>query len=121
MAPAGRACLARSGGRPMTFIPTTITAELMEHADGRPVAYIDATGIAVFACQQPDGTYVIDICTRDDTAGGRLRLFSPRHQLRNGPDPGLNHRPQGSLAIASGPFHCPAAHPVALPPGADAA
>ena len=42
----------------MTLIPATITAELLEHADGRPVAYIDATGIAVFACQQPDGTYV---------------------------------------------------------------
>ena len=59
----------------MIFIPVTITAELLEHADGRPVAYIDATGITVFACQQPDGTYVIDICTRDDTATGRLRLF----------------------------------------------
>ena len=59
----------------MTFIPSTITAELFEHADGRHVAYIDATGIAVFACQQPDGTYVIDICTRDDTTDGRLRLF----------------------------------------------
>jgi hypothetical protein len=59
----------------MTFIPSTITAELFEHADGRHVAYIDATGIAVFACQQPDGTYVIDICTRDDSADGLLRLF----------------------------------------------
>jgi hypothetical protein len=59
----------------MTFIPATITAELLEHADGRPVAYIDATGIVVFACQQPDGTYVIDICTRDDTTDGRLRLL----------------------------------------------
>jgi hypothetical protein len=59
----------------MTRIPATITAELLEHADGRPVAYIDATGIAIFACQQPDGTYVIDICTRDDTADGRLRLL----------------------------------------------
>ena len=59
----------------MTRIPATITAELLEHADGRPVAYIDVTGIAVFACQQPDGTYVIDICTRDDTADGRLRLL----------------------------------------------
>jgi len=59
----------------MTFISATITAELLEHADGRPVAYIDATGVAVFASQQPDGTYVIDICTRDDTATGRLRLL----------------------------------------------
>ena len=59
----------------MTFIPATITAEVLEHADGRPVAYIDATAVAVFACQQPDGTYVIDICTREDTADGRLRLL----------------------------------------------
>jgi hypothetical protein len=59
----------------MTFIHATITAELLEHADGRPVAYIDATAVAVFACQQPDGTYVIHICTRDDTADGRLRLL----------------------------------------------
>ena len=27
----------------MTFIPAIITAEVLEHADGRPVAYIDAT------------------------------------------------------------------------------
>ncbi|HUZ52508.1 MAG TPA: hypothetical protein VMU94_08255 [Streptosporangiaceae bacterium] len=52
----------------------TITTELMEHADGWPVAYIDATAIIVFAYQEPDGTYVIDIHTRDDTACGRLRL-----------------------------------------------
>ena len=59
----------------MTFIPATITAELLEHADGGPVAYIDATGVAIFARQEHDGTYVIDICTRDDTADGRLRLL----------------------------------------------
>ena len=81
----------------MTFIPATITAELLEHADGRPVAYIDATGIAVFACQQPDGTYVIDICTRDDTADGRLRLLLdgqplPRHPRRRPGMPGQPHR-----------------------------
>jgi hypothetical protein len=69
----------------MTFIPVTITAELLEHADGRPVAYIDATGVAVFACQQPDGTYVIDICTRDDTAGGRLRLLLDGQPLLDTP------------------------------------
>ena len=54
----------------MTLIPATITTELLEHADGRPVAYIDATAVAVFAYQEPDGTYVIDICTRDDIADG---------------------------------------------------
>jgi hypothetical protein len=69
----------------MTFIPVTITAELLEHADGRPVAYIDATGVAVFACQQPDGTYVIDICTRDDTADGRLRLLLDGQPLLDTP------------------------------------
>ncbi len=69
----------------MTFIPATIAAELLEHADGRPVAYIDATGIAVFACQQPDGTYVVDICTRDDTADGRLRLFLDGQPLLDTP------------------------------------
>ena len=30
---------------------------------------------AVFAYQQPDGTYVIDICTREDITPGRLRLL----------------------------------------------
>lgn len=50
----------------MTSILTTITTELIEHADGRPVACVDATAVAVFAYQEPDGTYVIDIYTRDD-------------------------------------------------------
>jgi hypothetical protein len=69
----------------MTHVPATITAELLEHADGRPVAYIDATSVAVFACQQPDGTYVIDICTRDDTASGRLRLLLDGQPLLDTP------------------------------------
>jgi hypothetical protein len=59
----------------MTPIPATIATELMEHADGRPIAYIDATAVAIFAYQQPDGTYVVDICTRDELASGRLRLL----------------------------------------------
>jgi len=59
----------------MTPIPAIITTELMEHADGRPIAYIDATAVAIFAYQQPDGTYVVDICTRDELASGRLRLL----------------------------------------------
>jgi hypothetical protein len=50
----------------MIVIPVTITTELIEHADGRPVAYVDATSLAVFAYQKPDGSYVIDISTRDD-------------------------------------------------------
>ncbi|HCU97412.1 MAG TPA: hypothetical protein DHU96_33770 [Actinobacteria bacterium] len=54
---------------------TTITTELMEHADGRPVVYIGATTLAVFTYQQPDGTYVIDIHIRDDIPCGRLRLL----------------------------------------------
>jgi hypothetical protein len=52
----------------MAPVFTTITTELMEHTDGRPVAYIDATAVAVFAFHQPDGTHVVDIHTRDDTA-----------------------------------------------------
>jgi hypothetical protein len=99
----------------MTFIPVTITAELLQHADGRPVAYIDATGIAVFACQQPDGTYAIDICTRDDTADGRLRLLLDGHPLpgtsgsdREGPashttEPGTAG--DGSPGSGGGPPH----------------
>ena len=54
----------------MTLVPATITTELMEHADGRRIAYIDATAVAIFAYQQPNGTYVIDIRTRDDIHGG---------------------------------------------------
>jgi hypothetical protein len=54
---------------------TTITTELIEHADGRHVAYIDATSVVVFAYQQPDGGYAIEIHTRDDAACGRLRLL----------------------------------------------
>ncbi len=59
----------------MTVVSANITTELLAHADGRPIAYIDATAVAVFTYQQPDGTYVIDICTRDDIAPGQLRLF----------------------------------------------
>jgi hypothetical protein len=68
----------------MILIPATITAELLEHADGRPVAYIDATAVAVFAYQQPDGIFVIDICTRDHAICGRLCLL-----LDGEPLPGL--------------------------------
>jgi len=71
----------------MTLTSSTITTELLQHADGRPVAYVDATSIAVFICQQHDGTYVIDICTRDDR-GHRLRLL-----LDGEPLPALAHRP----------------------------
>ena len=59
----------------MALVPVNITTELLEHADGRPIAYIDATAVAIFAYQWPDGTYVIDICTREDIAPGRLRLL----------------------------------------------
>jgi hypothetical protein len=58
----------------MTLSPATITTELLEHADGRPVAYIDASAIAVFAYQQPDGSYVVEICTREDITDRRLHL-----------------------------------------------
>jgi hypothetical protein len=59
----------------MIWIPSTITTELIRHADGRPVAYIDATALAVFAYQHTDGSYVIDICTRDHIPAGHLRLL----------------------------------------------
>jgi hypothetical protein len=59
----------------MALVPANITAELLEHADGRPIAYIDATTVAIFAYQQPDGIYVVDISTRDDIAPGQLCLF----------------------------------------------
>jgi hypothetical protein len=59
----------------MSVIPATITAELLEHADGRPIAYIDATGLAVFAYQHPDGSYIIDIYTRDDITSRQLHLL----------------------------------------------
>lgn len=59
----------------MACILSAITTELIRHADGRPVAYIHATAIAVFACQQPDGSYVIDTCTRQHIPAGQLRLL----------------------------------------------
>ena len=69
----------------MTMIPTTITAELIRHADGRAIAYIDATAVAVFTYQQPNGTYVIDIRTRDDIPRGRLRLLLDGQPLPDAP------------------------------------
>lgn len=69
----------------MTVIPTTITAELIRHADGRAIAYIDATAVAVFTYQQPDGTYVIDIRTRDDIERGQLRLLLDGQPLPDTP------------------------------------
>jgi hypothetical protein len=92
----------------MTFIPVTITAEVLEHADGWPVAYIDATGVAVFACQQPDGTYVIDICTRDATADGRLRLFLDGQPLPGTPG-GERERPASHAAEGFAGDRCPEA------------
>jgi hypothetical protein len=47
----------------MSPIPATITTELIEHADRRSVAYVDATAVAIFAYQEPDLTYIIEICT----------------------------------------------------------
>jgi hypothetical protein len=55
----------------MIRTPAVIRTELMEHTDGRPVAYIDATSMVVFSYQEPDGTYIVDICTRNDS-GDRL-------------------------------------------------
>jgi hypothetical protein len=77
----------------MAVVPASITTEMLEHADGRPVAYIDATAVAIFAYQRPDGTYVIDVCTREEIAPGRLRLFLDGGPLlRTSPLPRLRKR-----------------------------
>ena len=60
---------------PNVLQPVTITTELMEHADGRAIAYTDATNVVVFVYQEPDGTHVVDIHARDDAAGERLRVL----------------------------------------------
>lgn len=52
----------------MSPVPAVITAEVMRDAGGHPVAYIDATGIAVFTYQQRNGTYIVDINTRDPSS-----------------------------------------------------
>jgi hypothetical protein len=57
------------------IIPATITTVEMEHTDGRPAVYVDATGVAVVTYQEPDGTYVVEVLTRDDSAVGKLRLL----------------------------------------------
>jgi hypothetical protein len=59
----------------MNAAPATITTELIERADGRPVAYVDATAVTVFAYQNPDGTYVVEICTRDEIPLGQLGVL----------------------------------------------
>lgn len=51
----------------MAGIPATISTEILEEFSGRPVAYVDATGVVVFAYQRADGSFVIEICTRDDS------------------------------------------------------
>jgi hypothetical protein len=82
----------------MTANPSTITAELMQHADGRAIAYIDATAIAVFTYQQPDGTYVIDIRTRHDITCSRLRLVLDGQPLPDTPD---SHTTSGATSTAA--------------------
>ncbi len=77
----------------MTLVPATIAVDVMEHADGRPIAYTDATSIVVFVYQEPDGTYVIDICTRDDTARGRLLLLLDGQPLPSSAEARANARP----------------------------
>jgi hypothetical protein len=53
----------------------TIGAYMMEHADGRPIAYVDAAGLAVYTYQQPDGAYTVEVYTHDDATADRLRLL----------------------------------------------
>lgn len=59
----------------MVTSPARITSEVLQHADGRPIAYTDATGVAVFIYQEGNGTYVIEICTRDNTGSRRCILL----------------------------------------------
>jgi len=71
----------------MNEAPGNITAELIESHDGRPVAYVDATAVAVFTHQEPDGSYLIDIHIRDDTVHGQLRIHLDGEPLpTDGPD-----------------------------------
>lgn len=99
----------------MKFVPVTITAEVIAHADGRPIAYIDATGIAVFAFQDFDGTFIIDIRTRD-LSGERARVLldgcclgSANVQAAgcslagHGPEFGDDHAKSRGLLLACGP------------------
>jgi hypothetical protein len=67
----------------MTTLPVAaaITADLLAHADGRPIACTDATAVVVFVYQDPAGTYVIDIHTRDQAADGRLRVLLDQRPL----------------------------------------
>jgi hypothetical protein len=68
----------------MTVVSANITTELLAHTDGRPIAYVDATAVAVFAYQKPDGTYVVEVCIRDDIPEDGLCLLldgSPLMQL----------------------------------------
>lgn len=58
----------------MTRASANITTELIAHADGRAVAYIDATSVVIFVYQEDDGSYVISVYTRDDSVDGRLCL-----------------------------------------------
>jgi hypothetical protein len=53
----------------------TVTTEVLERSDGRPIACIDATGLVVFAYQQPDGSCVVDMYTRDDTVSTQLHVL----------------------------------------------
>jgi hypothetical protein len=53
----------------------------MVGCDGRPVAYIDASAVAVFAHPQPDGSYVVEICAREDITDRRLHLLLDGAQL----------------------------------------
>jgi hypothetical protein len=86
----------------MQFVPVTITAEMMTAADGRPVAYIDATAVAVFTYQDPRGVHVIDIHLREDIPPGRLRLLLNGQPLATTPTPSpARSRRRGSRLIGA--------------------
>jgi hypothetical protein len=100
----------------MKLTPLTITAEVLRHADGRPIAYIDATAIAVFVHQQPDGSHLISIYTRHDSAEDQIQILldetpvTPLHQPPRTPSqPG--RRTRRPLRCQPKPARRPRRHP----------
>jgi len=63
------------------FVPVPITARLLAHTDGRPIAYTDATAVVVFVYQDRSGVFTVDIHTRHPAADGRLRVLLDERPL----------------------------------------
>lgn len=100
----------------MNPTPLTVTAEVLRHADGRPIAYIDATAIAIFVQQRPDGSHLISIYTRHDSADDQIQILvdeapatPSRRQPRTAGEPG--RRTSRPSPRHSQPGRCPRRHP----------